>query len=217
MRERRDSPVWVAENPPGPDPSYQTPNTPLPVPEFGLVVDQPRSRQRSSFATIIAFASQSRPRHPRHWIKGAPPPASTNERTNEPAKPRDQRGCRGGNSIMAFSLWIYAIQISPSRKLLDILLSSVQPLPLFSPVVHGVWRTLACFNFHRHNGRRFACSNLCRVLWEAHFLFWSTFFEISFAFGFAWYLFRIFFGIFSVCHRSRTSYRGFINWFSEFL
>lgn len=83
---------------------------------------------RSSFATIIAFASQSRPRHPRHWIKGTPPPFTGNERTCEGT---GTNGCREGNSIMAFSLRIYAIQISPSRKLLDIHLSSVQPLSIF--------------------------------------------------------------------------------------
>lgn len=113
---------------------------------------------RSSFATIIAFASQSRPRHPRHWIKGTPPPFTGNERTCEGM---GTNGYRGGNSIMAFSLRIYAIQISSSRKLLDIHLSSVQPLSIFLSFIlyYGVWRTLFRFNFYHATMSVFPCSS----------------------------------------------------------
>lgn len=123
----------------------------LPVPSS--VSSSASLEPRSSFATIIAFASQSRPWHPRHWIKGTPPPFTGNERTCEGT---GTNGCRGGNSIMAFSLRIYAIQISPSRKLLDIHLSSVQPLSIFLYSLLRSLENIVPFQFSSRDDEHFS-------------------------------------------------------------
>lgn len=118
-----------------------------------LVSSSASLEPRSSFATIIAFASQSRPRHPRHWIKGTPPPFTRNERSCEGT---GTNGCRGGNSIMAFSLRIYAIQISSSRKLLDIHFSSVQSLSIFLSSLLWTLKNIVPFQFLSRDNERFS-------------------------------------------------------------